>query len=589
MAEFFCIPTDIGAAKIANKIALRQPIELTAMSVGDGNGTTPIPDKTRRTLVNERRRALLNTLFEDPDNPGAFIAELVLPPDVGGWYITELGLHDIDGDLCYIANCPPTYKPLLTEGATRTQTVRMQIVVTDGLTVTLKVDPTIVLATRKYVDESISAELDKRDAKQSAYVATTGPLAALSGLQNIDGQPITAGARVLVKDQVAAKDNGIYIAAVGAWIRATDFDSGLDVTPGITIPVEQGAVNYGSVWHLTTQGAIIIGATPLSFKRVGAGYFAPLNSPDFVGQVLVDTAAPGTNNRQAANTGWVNTAIAAALASLIAAAPGQLDTLNELAAALGNDANFSATMTAELAKKANLSGAAFTGIASGLTPAQFDASTKFATMEALQRALGNLSGSAGFSASGNLTAAMAGKIITVGMLAAGQALTLPALNGLPEGAQFVMQNLGGYAFNVQRTGTDFITASGSAITVVSIGPGEDATFIKTNGGWVFSGRAAIGRGYNFSANFGANGFQRLPSGLIIQWLDYANSTAVAGGVYGVSWPIAFPNAFINAQICNVNSGNGLFVWNNAFYSLGGINLQVNSGGSVRCNVFAIGW
>ena len=246
-------------------------------------------------------------------------------------------------------------------------------------------------------------------------------------------------------------------------------------------------------------------------------------------------------------------------------------------------------LLAAMAGKAPIDSPTFTGAAKAPTPDQFDATTSIATMAALQRALGNMAGSSGFSASGNLTAAMTGKIVTVGMLAANQVLTLPALNTLPEGGKFVLQNLGGYAFNVQRSGTDTITTSGTALTLVTVGTGEDATFTKTNGGWIFSGRASIGRGFNFSANFGSSGYQRLPSGLIIQWIDYANANAVANGIYGVSWPISFPNAFINAQICNVNSGNGLFVWNNSFYSLGGINLQVSSGGSVRCNVLAIGW
>lgn len=353
---YFLIPTADGEAKLANAQALGVPLKITHMAVGDANGALPAPSRDRKTLINERRRAPLNSLTQDPANASQFIAEQVIPEDVGGWWIREAGLFDDTGTLIYYSNIPETYKPQLAEGSGRTQVVRLVCLVTSGATVELKVDPSIVLATRSYVDTQISAELDKRDGKQSVLVATTASLAALSGLLAVDGVALTAGARVLVKDQAAAKDNGIYLAAAGAWPRTSDADSGLDMTAGMLVPVEQGTTNGDSVWQLTTDGAIIVGATPLAFKRVGAGYFAPLNSPDFTGPVLLDTAAPGTNNRQAANTSFVTAAIAAAIANLVASAPGQLDTLNELATALGNDANFSATVFAQIAQRAMVGG-----------------------------------------------------------------------------------------------------------------------------------------------------------------------------------------------------------------------------------------
>lgn len=349
---YFLLPTADGEAKLANAQALGVPLKLTAMAVGDGNGALPVPNRDRKTLVNERRRAAINQITQDAANPGQIIVEQVIPETEGGWWIREAGIFDEGGTLIYYANIPETYKPVLAEGSARTQVVRLVCVVTSGATVELKVDPAIVLATRSYVDSSIATELDKRDAKQSVLAATAGPLAALSGLQTVDGVVLSAGARVLVKDQALGKDNGIYLASAGAWTRATDFDSGLDVTPGATIPVEQGAVNADSIWQLSTDGSIIIGATPLAFKRAGDGYFAPLASPDFTGIPKVDTAPLGTATRQAASTAFV----AAAIAALVNAAPGQLDTIKELADALGGDANFSATVFAQIAQRALLGG-----------------------------------------------------------------------------------------------------------------------------------------------------------------------------------------------------------------------------------------
>jgi len=153
MPDFYVVPTQEGNAKMANAMSRGTPIKFTHMAVGDGNGVLPVPDSKRKVLINEKRRAPINVLSPDKDSPGQYIAEQVLPPDVGGWWIRELGLFDQDGTLCYYGNCPETYKPLLKEGSARTQTVRMVIVPNEGLRLELKVDPSIVLATRQYVDE----------------------------------------------------------------------------------------------------------------------------------------------------------------------------------------------------------------------------------------------------------------------------------------------------------------------------------------------------------------------------------------------------------------------------------------------------
>lgn len=298
---FFLIPTAAGEAKLANAQALGVPLKFTAMSVGDGNGVLPIPNRDRSTLINERRRAAINSLTQDPSNASQFIAEQVIPETEGGWWIREAGIHSEDGTLCYYANIPETYKPVLAEGSARTQVIRLVCLNTSGATVELKVDPSIVLATRGYVDTQIAGELDKRDAKQSVLVATTAPLAALSGLQTVDGIVLTAGARVLVKDQAAGKDNGIYVTAAGAWSRAADADAAIEVTPGMLVPVEQGDKNADSVWQLTTDGAIVIGNTALAFEMatgktgVSAGTYTSV-TVDARGRVT------GATNPQASET-----------------------------------------------------------------------------------------------------------------------------------------------------------------------------------------------------------------------------------------------------------------------------------------------
>ncbi|WP_244953500.1 phage tail protein [Yersinia mollaretii] len=152
-ARFFALLTNIGAAKLANATALGTRLEITQMAVGDGGGTLPTPIPAQTKLVNEQRRAALNMLTIDPINTSQIIAEQVIPETEGGWWIREIGLLDKDGDLIAIANCAETYKPQLQEGSGRTQTIRMILIVSSTAAVTLKIDPSVVLATRKYADD----------------------------------------------------------------------------------------------------------------------------------------------------------------------------------------------------------------------------------------------------------------------------------------------------------------------------------------------------------------------------------------------------------------------------------------------------
>lgn len=152
-ARFFALLTNIGAAKLANATALGTRLEITQMAVGDGGGTLPTPNPAQTKLVNEQRRAALNTLSIDPINTSQIIAEQVIPEAEGGWWIREIGLLDKDGDLIAIANCAETYKPLMQEGSGRTQTIRVILIVSSTAAVTLKIDPSVVLATRQYVDK----------------------------------------------------------------------------------------------------------------------------------------------------------------------------------------------------------------------------------------------------------------------------------------------------------------------------------------------------------------------------------------------------------------------------------------------------
>ena len=157
MAQFYTLLTQVGQAKLANAVALGNTIELTHLAVGDGGGSLPTPDSNRTALVNEVRRAPINLADIDPDNPNWIVVEQVLPPDVGGWTIREIGVFDAAGDLIAYGNYPETFKPTLDQGSGRTQTIRMVLQVSHTAAVTLKVDPAVVLATRQYADQKAAA------------------------------------------------------------------------------------------------------------------------------------------------------------------------------------------------------------------------------------------------------------------------------------------------------------------------------------------------------------------------------------------------------------------------------------------------
>ncbi|MDX7670237.1 phage tail protein [Aeromonas caviae] len=162
-AIYFAIPTNAGQAKIANALALGVPLKITHMAVGDGNGQPVTPNPAQTALVREQRRAPINTLFQDPLNQAQLVAEQIIPEAVGGWWIREVGLFDDTGTLIAIANSPDTYKPQLSEGSGRTQTIRMVLIVSDTSAVELKIDPSVVLATRKYVDDLMAAHKQSSD------------------------------------------------------------------------------------------------------------------------------------------------------------------------------------------------------------------------------------------------------------------------------------------------------------------------------------------------------------------------------------------------------------------------------------------
>ncbi|EFU0701557.1 phage tail protein [Escherichia coli] len=343
--KFYTLLTDIGAAKLASAAALGVPLKITHMAVGDGGGVLPTPDSKQTALVNEKRRAALNMLYIDPQNSSQIIAEQVIPENEGGWWIREVGLFDESGALIAVGNCPESYKPQLAEGSGRTQTVRMVLITSSTDNITLKIDPAVVLATRKYVDDKALELKVYADDQMAKHLAAPDPHSQYAPKES----PTFTGTP---KAPTPAAGNNTTQIATTEFVQAalTALINGAPATLD-TLKEIAAAINNDPKFSTTINNALALKA--------------PLSSPALTGTPTAPTAAQSVNNTQIATTAFVKSAIAA----MVGSAPAALDTLNELAAALGNDPNFATTMLNALAGKqpldntlTNLSGKDVTGL-----------------------------------------------------------------------------------------------------------------------------------------------------------------------------------------------------------------------------------
>lgn len=216
--KYFALLTNIGAAKLANATALGAQVEITQMAVGDGNGALPTPNPAQTALTHELRRAQLNMLTIDPVNTNQIIAEQVIPEDVGGWWIREIGLFDKDGDMIAVANCAETYKPQLQEGSGRVQVIRVILIVSSTEAVTLKIDPSVVLATRKYVDDAVIEVKAYADDVMKKHVAAANPHKQYPLIANALKEMVDAGLVNQILENLGLGEGANWVMLPGGMI-----------------------------------------------------------------------------------------------------------------------------------------------------------------------------------------------------------------------------------------------------------------------------------------------------------------------------------------------------------------------------------
>ncbi|EEQ3418062.1 phage tail protein [Escherichia coli] len=252
--KFYTLLTDIGAAKLASAAALGVPLKITHMAVGDGGGVLPTPDAKQTALVNEKRRAALNMLYIDPQNSSQIIAEQVIPENEGGWWIREVGLFDESGALIAVGNCPESYKPQLAEGSGRTQTVRMVLITSSTDNIILKIDPAVVLATRKYVDDKISEHEQSRRHPDASLTAKG--FTQLSSATNSESEILAATPKAVkaAYDLAAGKASASH---THPWNQITG-------VPAASLTVK-GTVQLSSATNSTSETQA---ATPKAVKAV---------------------------------------------------------------------------------------------------------------------------------------------------------------------------------------------------------------------------------------------------------------------------------------------------------------------------------
>lgn len=233
MSTYKTLLTNVGLAKLTNAQALGQVVQWSAMAVGDGNGNPTTPVQTQTALVRERYRAGLNQLAVDSENPNYLIAEMIIPAQQGGWTVHEVGIFDSDGDLVAIANAPATYKPVLAEGSTSDLAIRIIVQVSNAATVELKIDPTVILASRKWVIDNYvektrmnggtTNQVLRKKSNANLDMEWADPMAAVQVIVASPEETQTLAAAQVIIDLAIVTTEGCAVYIEGVRLREDQF------------------------------------------------------------------------------------------------------------------------------------------------------------------------------------------------------------------------------------------------------------------------------------------------------------------------------------------------------------------------------
>ena len=250
--KFKTVITTAGAAKLAAAtVPGGKKVNLSAMAVGDGNGKLPVPDAGQTKLVHEVWRHALNKVSVDNKNKNYIVAELVVPPEVGGFWMRELGLYDDAGTLIAVANMAESYKPELAEGSGRAQTCRMVIILSNVASVELSIDASTVMATQDYVDDKI-AEHEQSRRHPDATLTEKG-FTQLSSATNSTSEKLAATPKAVkaandnANSRLAKNQNGADIQDKSAFLDNVGVTSLTFMKNNGEMPVDADLNTFGPV------------------------------------------------------------------------------------------------------------------------------------------------------------------------------------------------------------------------------------------------------------------------------------------------------------------------------------------------------
>ena len=331
--KYKTVITKAGAEKIAAvTVPNGKKVNFTAMAVGDGGGTLPTPDPNQTKLVNEVWRHALNKISQDNKHKNYVVAEMLIPPENGGFWMRELGLYDDTGTLIAVGNMAESYKPALAEGSGRAQTVRMVIMVSDIESVELTIDTSMVMATQDYVDDRLAEhELARRhpDATLTEKGFTQLNSATDSVSESVAATPKAVKAAYdLAKGKYTAQDATTAQKGIVQLSSATDSSSESAAATPKAVKAVNDELNtvkntLGTVASKDVQtskdditaGRVLVNGSALALRTVLAGAGRPVtdfndlpansvsfgydnatNTPGFTGSVL-DYAGSSGNYR----------------------------------------------------------------------------------------------------------------------------------------------------------------------------------------------------------------------------------------------------------------------------------------------------
>ena len=250
--KFKTVITTAGAAKLAAAtVPGGKKVTLSAMAVGDGNGKLPVPDAGQTKLVHEVWRHALNKVSVDNKNKNYIVAELVVPPEVGGFWMRELGLYDDAGTLIAVSNMAESYKPELAEGSGRAQTCRMVIILSNVASVELSIDASTVMATQDYVDDKI-AEHEQSRRHPDATLTEKG-FTQLSSATNSTSEKLAATPKAVkaandnANSRLAKNQNGADIQDKSAFLDNVGVTSLTFMKNNGEMPVDADLNTFGPV------------------------------------------------------------------------------------------------------------------------------------------------------------------------------------------------------------------------------------------------------------------------------------------------------------------------------------------------------